>query len=853
MIDRDGQVRIMDFGIARSLKGKGITGAGVIIGTPEYMSPEQVEGKEVDQRSDIYSLGAILFEMVTGRVPFEGDTPFTIGVKHKSEIPQDPREINAQVPEDLSRIILRCLEKDRETRYQSTGEIRSELKRIAEGLPSTEKFVPLKKSMTSKEITVTFGKKKLLIPALAILVLTVISVIVLLFLHKEAPVEHSVAVITFENQTGERSYDYLQKAIPNLLITSLEQSRNIRVITWERMHDLLVQMGKGDVEVIDGDLGFELCRQNGIEAIVLGSYIKAGEMFATDVKVLDVITKNLLKSTSSRGKGIDSILERQIDELSREISKGVGLPARMVDAVKTRITDVTTTSIEAYDYYLRGREASDKFYHEEAKQYLEKAVELDPQFAVAYLYLSHVYFELQSRGDERNEVLRKAKEYSEKATEKERLYILAEYASSIERDSEKKARILKELTEKYPKEKDAHYELGFYYHGRDLFEEALNEYQKALELAPADGFIMNALAYAYSDIGNYEKAIEHFQKYATFYPEDANPIDSMAEQYFRMGRLAEAIVNYKKALEIKPDFGVGFRIAYIYALKEDYAASMLWLDHDINSVPVPGIKAEGFLWKGVYNFLLGKKESSFSSLTEAEKWAEEADDWPRKVSLDYMRGWWYYELEELELSSEYLQKAWDVLLSFFTNSKSWRAVSDFNFGLLDVKQGKMESVQTRLNEIKSFLPELNPNAKKRSAYQSVILEAEIKMAQGSPGEAIRVMEKAILPDIPTLHTDTIGPYNMPLMRDVLARAYYQNGDLDKAIAEYERLITFDPDSRDRHLIHPKYHLELAKLYEEKGLSSKAIAQYERFLDFWKDADPGITEVDYARERLAGLR
>ena len=112
LIDRDGNAKIMDFGIARSLSGKGITGAGVMIGTPEYMSPEQVEGKEVDERSDIYSLGIVLYEMVTGRAPFEGDTPLSIAHKHKYESPVDPKKINPQVPEDVSRLILRCLEMD---------------------------------------------------------------------------------------------------------------------------------------------------------------------------------------------------------------------------------------------------------------------------------------------------------------------------------------------------------------------------------------------------------------------------------------------------------------------------------------------------------------------------------------------------------------------------------------------------------------------------------------------------------------------------------------------------------------------------------------------------------------------
>jgi serine/threonine protein kinase len=121
-----------------------------MIGTPEYMSPEQVEAKETDQRTDIYSLGVILYEMVTGRLPFEGDTPLSIAVKHKTEPPPDPRDFNAQIPEDLSHVMHRCMEKDKGNRYQGAGEVLSELTKIEEGIPATEREVPKPKAVTSK-------------------------------------------------------------------------------------------------------------------------------------------------------------------------------------------------------------------------------------------------------------------------------------------------------------------------------------------------------------------------------------------------------------------------------------------------------------------------------------------------------------------------------------------------------------------------------------------------------------------------------------------------------------------------------------------------------------------------------
>ncbi len=154
MIDKEGDAKIMDFGIARSAKREALTGEGVIIGTPEYMSPEQAEGKEVDGRSDIYSLGVILYEMVTGRAPFEGESPLAVAMKHKSETPPDPRKLNPQIPAELGQLILKCLEKERTHRFPSAEEFLSALGQVERALPVAERAAPPKRPLTSREITV---------------------------------------------------------------------------------------------------------------------------------------------------------------------------------------------------------------------------------------------------------------------------------------------------------------------------------------------------------------------------------------------------------------------------------------------------------------------------------------------------------------------------------------------------------------------------------------------------------------------------------------------------------------------------------------------------------------------------
>jgi serine/threonine protein kinase/tetratricopeptide (TPR) repeat protein len=859
MIDDDGNIRIMDFGIARSVKGKGITGAGVMIGTPEYMSPEQVEAKDIDLRSDIYSLGVILYEMTTGRLPFEADSPFAVGIKHKSEVPKEPKQLNTQMPEDLNRLIMRCLEKEKESRYQSAGEVHSQLDLIDKGLPSTEKVIPKKVPLTSKEITVTFGLKKLYVPILAVAALAVLVFVIVLLLpaKKEvlAPkIENSVAVISFENLTGDEKYDVYRRSIPNLLITNLENAGFSYVVSWERMRDLLKQMGKGDAELIDSDLGFELCRREGVEALVTGSLNKAGDMFAIDLRILDVETKKHIKTANSRGQGEQSLLVSQIDELSREIAVGIGIAAQRVNDAKLRITEVTTSSIEAYNFYLKGEEEWAKLYIDDGRQSLERAVEIDPTFASAYLSLTWIYDMLEN-SQAREESIIKAKTYSKQATEKERMLIDATYSIVMEKDFKKGIELFKLVTEKYPKEKLGHLWLGTMYYVSGANDDAVEAFNKALALDPEYGEALNLMAYNYADKEDFETALEYFKKYAEVSPGDANPLDSMAELFFMMGRLDESIAKYKEALAVKPGFGSEWRISYIYAFKEDFPEAQKWMDQYIAIMPSPGNKAEGYFWKGFYSFWLGDKTRGLNELQKATELAGSVNNVSMIAWIDSLKGWMYYSRGEFELATKHLQNWHSFFIDYMPDFKSYFDAYYLSFlGLLEVKQERADASQSRAEEVMALLNEIPSETKDQIEVLYGLLKGEVLLAKGLAKESVAACENIPAWRLPQggARNMNIIDYNTPFLKDVKARAYLETGDLDNAISVYERLTTFDPLQKERYLVYPLYHFRLAKLYEQKGWEGKALEQYEIFLKLWKDADPDLAEVVDAKKRLASL-
>jgi pentatricopeptide repeat protein len=858
IVDREGSARIIDFGIARVSGTKGGTGEGAIIGTPEYMAPEQVEGKPADQRADLYALGVILFEMVTGRPPFEGETPLAVAVKHKTDPPPDPRVLAPQIPAELGRVILRSLEKDRDKRYQTSEEFLTDLVAIDEALPTTERAAPPRKPTTSKRITVEFTPKKLIVPAIVLAALVLAAIF--LWHPWTAPkaalvpkVENSIAVISFENLTGDPREDGLIRAVPNLMITKFEAMGIPYVASWERLRDLLKQMGKDPDAPIDKETGFEICRREGITVLVTGEVTKAGNVFVTNIKALDAGTKRSLASASSQGQGEESILLTQIDDLAARVYQKLDWTLAKAGAAPP-VAEFTTASMEAYNDFLKGRDLYDRFYYEDARQALQKAVDLDPGFASAHLYLAYVYNKLRNETLQ-TEFYEKAKALSGKASEKERLYIEAAYANAVEKNPEKRFRILQELTKKYPKEKLAHDNLGMYFWTQGKFPESVGEFTKALDLDPDYGPAVNSLAYTYLDMGEFEKAVRNFRKYAELFPGDPNPYDSLGELDFRMGDLDGALANFKQALKIKPGFGSAEMTAYVHAIKGEYRETLRSIEEYILNNPSRGLQARGKMWRAYYNHIIGRRDLAMKEANEAiEAWASVN---PYGVAvIKMLESWFCYDRGEHEKGRRLMQDYFDFNKGYDPSAiRINTSLLEYYLALSDLKQGRIGSAEERAKKATLLLtqePSERPSWTAQGRKLDRIVQAEIALAEGKTGEVLASFEKGSALTVPSTDPPQLMLHNMPFEQDVLARAYVKAGNPDKAIEMYRQLLTFDPASQDRRIRIPVYHYRLGRLYEEKGFKSEAAEQYRTFLDLWKDADVGLPELADAKKRLAGL-
>ncbi len=848
-ITNDGVIKIIDFGLAK-LSGQTFhTEVGRTPGTLYFMSPEQIMGSQSDQRTDIWALGMVLYEMVTGQKAFKGDYDQAVIFSIINNTPEPIAKFRNDMPAELELIINKCLAKDPNDRYQYMDEVIVDLLKLKENSGSLHSIPPFPVISIKKFI----NNKLLLTTSILLLVATAFFLLKPSFTSEELKYEPKlIAVIAFNNQTGDTTYNYLCEAIPNLIITNLEQSKYLRVMTWERMRDLINQMEIKNVNIIDKEIGFKLSRHEGVYAIVTGSFIKAGETFATDVKVLDVNSKELLKTASTRGLGVQSIINSQIDELSKEIVQSVGIPKEKEEETPSQISEITTTSMEAYNFFLRGRLEYERLYFGEARRFLEKSISLDTSFAMAYLYLSNTYGDLLEY-DKMVKYLYKAKEMSSKAPEKERIAIDSRFAVIIEKNPVKRLDLLRELVYKYPQEKRFHDELGQILQSRYMINEAKVEFEKALKLDPNYASATNGMGYIYAAQGLYDKAIEAMKRYASLSPGDANPYDSMGEMYLLKGDLNESINKYKEAARVQPSFYPAYKnLAYVCALNENYDECLKWLDTLIALSPSMGLKADARSWRAFYLELLGRYYES-SKLIKSKS----VDSLKTETSPVYAMYHWVSAWSSIN-SGDY--KTGLKEFSGFHNIYSYNSPQTpvFNKSILQyflsyksLRQGKTDSARYYFEQLKLNLDSVEI-FKGILGMISETLEADVLLSEGKGNDAIMVFRKTI-PISPYMASGwRMSLYNIPPFRDIVPRAFQILSKTDSAIYEYKQLLRISTSNKDRRIINPIYHFRLAKLYETSGELVKAENEYNKFLKIWKDADKDLPEYIYTVNRLAHL-
>jgi len=539
MVDEGGNARIMDFGIARSIRGKGITGAGVMIGTPEYMSPEQAEVKEVDQRSDIYSLGIILYEMVTGQVPFEGETPLGIAMKHKSEAPRHPNELNAQIPEDLSRLILKCLEKDKDKRYQSTGEVHSQLENIEKGIPTAERIVPKEKPLTTREITVTLRLKKLFIPALIVAAIAVVGIVIWQLLPQREPALAtpdipSIAVLPLVDLSPQKDQGYFCDGMTEAIIEKLSQLRGLKVSS---------RTSVMRYKNTDKDLT-EISKELSVATILEGSVQREDDNIRIHAQLVNV-ADNFHVWSDHYDRKLTSVFAIQSD-IAQQIARV--LKARLTPEEEERLARKPTENLTAYDYYLKGRQYYVRYKkqdNENSIKLFKKALEFDPDFALAYAGLGDSYAQRTMKFDFPDQW----------------------YDAAIEA-SEKAIALSPDLSEGYKA-------LGLAYMGKGWNRKAKRANQKAIELNQNNEQAVGNLGWCYLLLGEFDKAEPWFKKVLSISPTLPFSYYQMGVMYFSLDDYARAEQWLKKALELQPDFFLAISyLTEIYLIQGKYQKAL---------------------------------------------------------------------------------------------------------------------------------------------------------------------------------------------------------------------------------------------------------------------------------------
>ncbi|HXX13452.1 MAG TPA: protein kinase [Candidatus Eremiobacteraceae bacterium] len=809
-ITEDSHAKVLDFGLAKlsnladgigvsamptAATDEVLTSPGTAVGTMAYMSPEQARGEQLDVRTDLYSFGAVLYEMATGRMAFPGHTTAIVLEAILNRTPTSMASINPGLPPEMERIVAKALEKDRKLRYQHATDIRTDLQRLKRDSESGRTVAAADAALrrTAKSVWVRW-----LVVTGATLVAIGLAVGGWLFQARKAHAltdKDTIVLSDFDNKTGDSVFD---DTLKQGLAVQLEQSPFLALVSDRKVNETLKLMGRSAGDRLTPEVTRELCQRTGSKATLSGSIAGLGNQYVIGLKAVTCDTGDLLAEAQERAAGKEAVL-KALDAGAVTLRSKLGESIGSLQKYATPLEEATTPSLEALKAYSLGVKTDYAKGDTAALPFFQRAVELDPNFAMAYGWMTTAYFDLNEIG-RATEYARKAYALRAKVSERERFSIESNYHNIATGELEKGAEDLELWQQTYPRENLTYVSLGF----------------------------------VFATLGNWESALKQWQEAVRLQPNYAEQYYLLSLAYMSLNRLDEAEAVCKQAEERKLESEALLQASYWLAFLKGDAARMAQLASAAMGKP------------GAEDLLLAMQadtEGWYGKLKNAHELTRRAMDSAQHNNAKETAGGYQAEasLREAESGNRGQALADTKAALKLAPNRDVRAIS----ALVLARAGDTTGAEKLTADLDKAFP-LDTLVQR---YWLPTVRAAVSLEQKDPNRAIELLKVANPIELSSITAD-LTIFLCPAY--VRGEAYLMLRDGNRAAAEFQKFI----DHRGVVMNFPwgaLARLGLARAYAMEGNTAKARAAYQDFLQLWKDADPDIPILKQAKAEYAKLQ
>ena len=814
-LTKRGHAKMLDFGLAKVTPAlrkaeavaataqstvtleEHLTSPGTALGTIAYMSPEQVRAKELDARTDLFSFGAVLYEMATGTLPFRGESTGLIFESILNRAPVSPVRLNPDLPVDLERIIKKCLEKDRNLRYQHASDIRTDLQRLKRDSESGHVSAATSGTITVTQVPAIWLAKrwKILISVLLSALLVAGGFYYRSRRNKLLSRKDTIVLSDFANSTGDPVFD---DTLKTALRVSLRQSPFLNVLTDSQVAKTLQQMTQPAGTRLTPELARELCQRAGSKAYLAGAIGRLGSEYVVGLKAVSCKNGNTLAEEQVTAASKEKVLD-SLGGAAAKLRAELGESLATVQKFDAPLEQATTFSLDALNAYGLALSTWDKKGDRDSLPIFKKAIELDPNFAMAYSALATINHNL---GDSElaRENATKAYELRDRVTEAEREAIEARYYSYVTGDLEKAAEVYAVAIQNYPESAGAY----------------------------------NHLANDEGELGRYEQSVQNFRKALLLDPSRASTYANLAVGLLALNQVEEASAVLAEADKRGFQTDTLLQAHYWIAFLRNDEKEMERLAQ--RSSDLPGAQAILLSEQSNTAAYHGHFEKAREFSRAAENLMER--DANKELAASYLVQAALRESEvgEFARAQQYISQA--QKLSHGQDVATLTAVAL-------VQIGSVNQAEALCHELDKQWPEDTIVQK----YWLPAIRAEIDLRQARPSKAIDDLGVAT-----PLELANPGSTAVPTLYPayVRAQAYLAMGNDPRAATEFRKL-TDRPGLVLNYPLGALAHLGLARAYKSTGDLQNSRQAYLDFLSLWKDADPDIPILKEAKVEYAKLQ